>query len=445
MTTDSAQLNEILLGEGKAEPAEPSNRTAAPDRTPWGGSGADDVSKVIDQALPSASVQVVTVPVGLYAFRVRAGAPTRAAGPEGLLLPAMKVGLVPGQPADVVKYLPAPGTDGNWLCEPGHTVVAQVSDRPASFLLTSLRLPDGPLLSIAVDRLDQPNPDIGAGEQRLELPTEPATIDLPPFQPARAAAPPLAAAAKGRPDGLRLDIMAHVQRWGDTQFTDVLWAGHVGQRLWIEAFSVNPREGITADQIEYKGLTAAGYETPWLSNGAPCGTRGMAMPLVGFAVRIKPGGNAPAYDCEYSGAFISGATIGPRRNGAPCFSTPDDPLEAIQLKIVARGQSEISRAKRPSAEAKLHDDPAQSRAARGLLNWTQTDLVRQSGVSRNTIVSFERGLTKPSGRTRAAMIAAFEAGGIEFVNRGVRLRASASTAGPTPKRESMGRADGVGI
>jgi hypothetical protein len=209
MTTDSAQLNEILLGEGNTEPVEPSNGSDMPDRLPSGGSGTDEVSKVIDQALlsasaqPSASVQVVTVPVGLYAFRVRAGAPTRAAGPEGLLLPAVKVGLVPGQPANVVKYLPAPGTDGNWLCEPGHTVVAQVSDRPASFLLTSLRLADGPLLSIAVDRLDQPNPDIGAGEQRLELPTEPATIDLSALTPPRAATLPPAAAANGRarPDG----------------------------------------------------------------------------------------------------------------------------------------------------------------------------------------------------------------------------------------------------
>jgi transcriptional regulator with XRE-family HTH domain len=69
-------------------------------------------------------------------------------------------------------------------------------------------------------------------------------------------------------------------------------------------------------------------------------------------------------------------------------------------------------------------DAAQSRAARGLLNWSQADLVEHSGVSKKTIADFERGSTKPYGRTLIAIIAAFEAAGIEFINRGVRMRAS---------------------
>ena len=70
-------------------------------------------------------------------------------------------------------------------------------------------------------------------------------------------------------------------------------------------------------------------------------------------------------------------------------------------------------------------DPAQSRAARGLLNWTQSDLVEHSGLAKKTIVDFERGTTRPYGRTLEAMIAAFEGAGIEFINRGVRMGASA--------------------
>jgi transcriptional regulator with XRE-family HTH domain len=70
-------------------------------------------------------------------------------------------------------------------------------------------------------------------------------------------------------------------------------------------------------------------------------------------------------------------------------------------------------------------DSAQSRAARGLLNWTQSDLVEQSGVSKKTIVDFERGSTRPYDRTLAAIVAAFEAAGIEFISRGVRMRAPA--------------------
>jgi transcriptional regulator with XRE-family HTH domain len=76
-------------------------------------------------------------------------------------------------------------------------------------------------------------------------------------------------------------------------------------------------------------------------------------------------------------------------------------------------------------------DAAQSRAARGLLNWSQSDLVEHSGVSKKTIADFERGTTKPYGRTLTAIIAAYEAAGIEFINRGVRLRASPKRAQPT--------------
>ena len=74
-------------------------------------------------------------------------------------------------------------------------------------------------------------------------------------------------------------------------------------------------------------------------------------------------------------------------------------------------------------------DPTQSRAARGLLNWTQADLKERSGVAKKTIVDFERGLTKPYRRTLDAMIAAFEAAGIEFIKRGVRLKASPRRSG----------------
>ncbi len=76
-------------------------------------------------------------------------------------------------------------------------------------------------------------------------------------------------------------------------------------------------------------------------------------------------------------------------------------------------------------------DAAQSRAARGLLNWSQSDLVEHSGVSKKTIADFERGSTNPYGRTLTAIVAAFEAAGIEFIRGGVRVRASPKMAQPT--------------
>jgi transcriptional regulator with XRE-family HTH domain len=80
-------------------------------------------------------------------------------------------------------------------------------------------------------------------------------------------------------------------------------------------------------------------------------------------------------------------------------------------------------------------DAAQSRAARGLLNWSQSELVEHSGISKKAIADFERGASRPYGRTLKAIVAAFEAAGIEFINRGVRMRAS-------PKRERPTRYEG---
>ena len=120
-------------------------------------------------------------------------------------------------------------------------------------------------------------------------------------------------------------------------FNDKPWAGRVAPGLWIESFSVRPLEQFTANDIEYKGLTGSGYETAWLSDDEMCGTKGMSVPLVGFAVRLKPSPQAAAYDCEYSAYFKSGITIGPLRNGAPCRSTvANDPLEGIQVHIHRR-------------------------------------------------------------------------------------------------------------
>ena len=68
--------------------------------------------------------------------------------------------------------------------------------------------------------------------------------------------------------------------------------------------------------------------------------------------------------------------------------------------------------------------PAQCRAARALLNWSQGDLVRHSGITKKTIADFDRGATQPRAHTLAQLTTAFEAAGIEFLHGrrpGVRM------------------------
>ena len=66
--------------------------------------------------------------------------------------------------------------------------------------------------------------------------------------------------------------------------------------------------------------------------------------------------------------------------------------------------------------------PAQSRAARGLLGITQDQLAKEAEVSLRTLANYEKGATKPTRATLAAIQRAFEAAGVEFTDGGVRLK-----------------------
>jgi transcriptional regulator with XRE-family HTH domain len=70
---------------------------------------------------------------------------------------------------------------------------------------------------------------------------------------------------------------------------------------------------------------------------------------------------------------------------------------------------------------------AQSRAARGLLDWSQRELGERSNLSESTIRDFEKGRRIPGPNNLAAIRAALESAGVELIAEngggdGVRLR-----------------------
>ncbi len=66
--------------------------------------------------------------------------------------------------------------------------------------------------------------------------------------------------------------------------------------------------------------------------------------------------------------------------------------------------------------------PAQSRAARALINWSQPQLAEASGTGVSTIRDFETGKRTPIANNIAAIRAALEGAGITFLpNDGVAL------------------------
>ena len=259
------------------------------------------------------SLQFLTLPAGTYTFTVKEGAPS-AAAPEELALPAIQVGVAPAQSEGTVEFVSRAETMDRWLSRSRDMIVARISGGSASVMLTSLRSPTSPVLGINIQRVDT---DLASPDAYLQ-PTPREEIETPGVFPAQ--------------------IVAHIHRLGDVPFVDG-WAGCIGDRLWIEAFAIMSAGQVPPDSIEYCGVTADGLQTPWIGNRMLCGSRGRAVPMMGYAIRLKPEA-AEKYDCTYTGQFVSGKVLGPFKNGDLCCSDqPLDPLWGIELYVTDREES----------------------------------------------------------------------------------------------------------
>jgi Clostridial hydrophobic W len=174
--------------------------------------------------------------------------------------------------------------------------------------------------------------------------------DAPRPAPQAAAAPSAPPAPQEDPD-----ILAHVQRLGDVGCKFGGWIGTRGSRLWMEGFGISPQSGIAAEDIEYQGVLGRGWLSPWVQGGKFCGSRGMALPLLGFRLRLK-GNAAKAYSCTYSATFVDGSAVGPLPAGETCESESLAALEAFQIELRPRearqGVSKTTKAKAPAKAAR---------------------------------------------------------------------------------------------
>lgn len=75
--------------------------------------------------------------------------------------------------------------------------------------------------------------------------------------------------------------------------------------------------------------------------------------------------------------------------------------------------------------------PALCRAARGFLDWTQSDLAERSGVSRSTVRDYEGNRHDVHRATEAQLRLAFESNGIRF-NCGDGDQVGLSCVDPSP-------------
>ena len=78
--------------------------------------------------------------------------------------------------------------------------------------------------------------------------------------------------------------------------------------------------------------------------------------------------------------------------------------------------------------------PAQCRAARGLLDWSQQELAERAGIGVVTVRQLEAGIHEPRRATLDVVRRCFETAGIEFIDEngggaGVRLKKSSKKRG----------------
>ncbi|MFT8719083.1 hypothetical protein [Acetobacter sp.] len=213
--------------------------------------------------------------------------------------------------------------ESGWLGGSNNAALIRVTQGPVQVLVTVYQEPNSPH---EAPRL-----------QVLRLSDAGASAPVQNVAPQAAAAPaPMAPTATApAASGQKCEVAAHVQRRGDVGTMLGEWMGVPGSRAWIEGFGIAPTHLITPEDIEYQAVLGKGWLSPWTEGGKYCGSRGMALPILGLRVRLK-GEAAENYFCELEATFTDGTTVGPVDEDEAVEAESLAPLEAFRVTIVPR-------------------------------------------------------------------------------------------------------------
>lgn len=288
-----------------------------------------------------ASAHLMTLETGLFCIMQTPGA---RRGADGSGLPGVRISLPPHSASRPQAVAIAAFRPDGYLSGAADAALVRVSEGPAQILVTIYQeagsTPDqAPRLQVL--RLSEDMPQGGMA------------VRPPPGAAAPAPAP--AAAAPGpqiiaQPAQSGFEVIAHMQIRGDVGAMLGEWVGERGSKRWIEGFVIAPRGEVGPADIEYQGVLGRGWLSPWISGGQLCGSRGMALPLLGLRVRLK-GRAAETHRVVYEASFIDGSLVGPVVDGEACEAENPTPLEAFRVVIEPRGRTPRS-APTPLPEAR---------------------------------------------------------------------------------------------
>lgn len=275
---------------------------------------------------------LMTLQTGLFCISHAAGQqPPTAAG-----LPGVRISLPPVSAPGNVQIVTFE-QDG-WLGGRNNAALVRVRRGPAQVMITIYQemntRHDAPRLQVI---------QLSAESDPLPVPV-PAAVPVASEVATPQEAPPAEAPVVQKPE-----IGAHIQRRGDVTGMLGEWMGVPGSQAWIEGFGIAPAHLIQSDDIEYQAVLGKGWLSPWVEGGQYCGSRGMALPILGLCVRLK-GAAAKKFICRVTASFTDGTKIGPVENGEPVEADSLAPLEAFLVEILPRDAD--SKAKRGGRKRK---------------------------------------------------------------------------------------------
>ena len=261
-------------------------------------------------------------------------------------LPGVRLSLPPGVDSRPEQVEITTFRADGWLSGFGDAALVRVQHGPAHVLVTIYQAPNhaetAPNIQV-VKLLDSTPPRTDAAS-RAQAAAQPGMRALDEAQGASHIA---AAGAAAMPADLAevprvMDMVAHIQGEGDVGALIGDRLGEVGSKRWIEGFAIAPAHDIAPSDIEYQAVLGRGWLSPWVEGGEFCGSRGMALPVLGLKVRLR-GDAARDFECTYTASFTDGTQTALVPAGAACESESLAPLESFQIVIRSRAQAAAPR------------------------------------------------------------------------------------------------------
>ncbi len=273
-----------------------------------------------------ASAHLMTLDAGTFCLVNGTGKP------PGDLISGVRVTVT--EPTDPNVTVVSFRQDG-WLSGAGDSALIRVLNGPAQILITIYQ-PTGVADSapkLRVLRLSDTSPAAEAAEAAAVAPARPVMILTEPH-----------------------DIIAHVQRTGDVGRAFGEWVGTPGSQLAIEGFSLTAPKDLEPGDLTYQAVLGRGWLSPWAESGQFCGSRGMALPILGLKVKLSDAA-AKLYDLRYSASFVDGTKLADLGSEDSCETPSLAPLESMRIELTAKA---AGTAKAPAAKAAA---PAKGKAA----------------------------------------------------------------------------------